>query len=250
MKKEKKEDIPKENLDRYLITYADLITLLLGLFVILYAASQVDEGKYKEFAKAFSDYFKSSAGAVKEGSGVMEGIRNGVPAPIFSNPAPEKSLEQIYSEAETALKSFISKGVLSLRIKDSELVFSLAERLLFESARAEIQREGGALLDSLSKIFYKLNYQVTVDGHTDSNPIRTFRYESNWHLSVARAVNVGYRLIQSGLQENKLIVRGFGAERPVIENSTPEGRALNRRVEITLNKLSHNSPSVSGYNNF
>ena len=99
---------------------------------------------------------------------------------------------------------------MSLRIHDSELVFSLSERLLFEPAKAGIQREGGVLLDSLSKIFNNLDYQVTVDGHTDSNPIRTFRYESNWHLSVARALNVGYRLVQRGLQENDtVIVKGY-----------------------------------------
>ncbi|NLO18980.1 MAG: flagellar motor protein MotB [Ignavibacteria bacterium] len=249
MKKRNKSNLPKDNSERYLLTYADLITLLLGLFIILYASAQVDEGKYQEFAKAFSDYF-ASAGAVEKGSGVMEGFKSGIPEPIFEHTSPERSIEEIYSDAESALKSFISKGVLSLRIHDSELVFSLSERLLFEPAKAGIQREGGVLLDSLTKIFNNLDYQVTVDGHTDSNPIRTFRYESNWHLSVARALNVGYRLVQRGLQENKLIIRGFGAERPIVENNSAEGRALNRRVEITLSKISISSPAISGYNNF
>ncbi|MFP4529572.1 MAG: flagellar motor protein MotB [Candidatus Kapaibacterium sp.] len=230
--------------DRYLITYADLITLLLGLFVILYASAQVDEAKYKEFSAAFSEYFKPGQ-TLEGGSGVLEGSRQGLPEPIL--PPSSKSFEAIASEVESRLKDYIEQGELRVQKIDDGIVLTLSEKLLFQSSKAEIQEGAFAALDTLANILQGVDYQISIDGHTDSDPIRTFRYESNWHLSVARALNVGYYLIQHGLPEVNTNIRGFGAQRPVVGNETPDGKAMNRRVEITLRKLSEADPSTAGY---
>lgn len=233
------------NLDRYLITYADLITLLLGLFVILYASSRVDEEKFKELSHAFSEYFqpeKISDG----GASVFKGIPNGIPEPIMPYPS-KKSLEQIQVETERSLKKYVDNGLLTVTRTSNGLTLSLSEKLLFKSGKAEVEPEGMSVIDTLALILRGIDKQISVDGHTDSDPIRSFRYESNWHLSVARAVNVGYYLVERGISESNLMLRGFGSQRPVAPNSSIEGKAKNRRVEINITELSNNTPSTEGY---
>lgn len=237
-KKNNKQNIDDTiNPDRYLITYADLITLLLGLFVILYASSQVNEEKYKEFSNAFSDFFKpTQAKAANTGNGIMVGRKNSIPEPIFPS-IQNKTLEEIKAETEISMSKFIKQGLINIKSNSTVLTLTLSESLLFQSGKADIQRDGLIVLDSISAIIRSINKSITIDGHTDSHPIRTFRYESNWHLSSARALAVGYMLITKGLDEKNLTFRCFGAMKPVSENSTPEGRSKNRRVEITISDL-------------
>jgi len=237
------------NTDRYLITYADLITLLLGLFVILYVTAQVDEGKYKEFSKAFSDYFKSTREqALKGGGGMMEGHKKSIPEPIFQNPA-KLSLTGIKEQTESMFKDYIDKKLLSVKTTSEGLTLTLSEKLLFASGYADVEQSALPVIDSLSLILKGVEKQITIDGHTDSQPIRNFRFESNWHLSSARALKIGYMLMQKGVPENMIVLRGFGAQRPVADNSSEEGRAVNRRVEITISELPNNALSVRGYAN-
>ncbi len=245
--KHKKNSEFQTEKDRYLITYADLITLLLGLFVILYASSKVDEEKFKEFSKAFNMYF-DNPGVLEGGDGVMEARKDNIPEPILPHPQ-QKTLDQIMEETEAALSNLLDAGKLSIKRTSGGVMLTLPEILLFQSAKAEVQPSGEEVLDTLASILSGIgtNMLVTVDGHTDSNPIRTFQYESNWHLSVARATNVAYRMMQMGLPEYNVAIRGFGSQRPKVDNSNPENRAINRRVEITISELPENAPSVSGY---
>jgi len=242
-KKQKESNSNHSDKDRYLITYADLITLLLGLFVILYASSQIDLEKFGDVSAALSSYFKTQPARVLEGGdGVLEGNRDGVPQAILQ-PRQAKTIEQIEGEAIEALSDYIQKGLISLRRLGNGIIIVLPERLLFQSGRAEIQPEGSMVIDTLTKMLGNFDYSIMVDGHTDSNPIRTFQYESNWHLSVARALNVGYRMIRLGVPEQNFIIRGFGSQRPASENLTPEGRSQNRRVEITISPLEADAPA-------
>lgn len=229
--------------DRYLVTYADLITLLLGLFVILYASSQVDQEKFKEISSALTKYFKSQpANPIEGGDGVLESSRRAIPEPMIL-PREAKSIKEVENQAATVLKDYIAKGEISLRTSSEGLVIVLPEKLMFRSGKAEIQTEGITVIDSLAQILSTLNNTIFVDGHTDNTPIRTFQYESNWHLSAARALNVGYRLLSLGVPGDNLVIRGFADKRPVDDNSTEEGRAKNRRVEITISKVDVNSPA-------
>jgi chemotaxis protein MotB len=243
----KRIDKAQENvhLDRYLVTYADLITLLLGLFVILYASSRVDEEKFKEISHAFSEYFQPEKIA-DGGAGVFKGIPNGIPEPIMPYPS-KKSLEQIQIETERSLRKYVDNGLLTVTRTSNGLTLTLSEKLLFKSGKAEVEPEGMSVIDTLAQILRGIDKQISIDGHTDSDPIRSFRYESNWHLSVARAVNVGYYLVERGISESNLMLRGFGAQRPVAPNSSIEGKAKNRRVEINITELSNNTPSTEGY---
>lgn len=234
--------------DRYLVTYADLITLLLGLFVILYASSQVDQEKFKEISSALTKYFKSQpANPIEGGDGVLPASRRAIPEPMIA-PREAKSLDAIEKETTESFRDLINKGLLSLKRTESGLVLTLPEKLLFNPGKAEIQTDGLKTIDSLALILSALNNSIFIDGHTDATPIRTFQYESNWHLSVARALNVGYRLIQLGVPGENVVIRGFADKRPIADNLTEEGRAKNRRVEITISPIDENSPAKVSQN--
>jgi len=245
-KKSAKSEEIKSNTDRYLITYADLITLLLGLFVILYATAQVDEGKYKEFSEAFSKYFKpDQIHKSQNGNGILSGSKS-LPEPIFQNHS-SVTIDDIANETESKLSSFMRKGLIQMKKNSTGLILTLPEKLLFQSAKAEIQPEGKYVIDTLAKILSGIKFQISVDGHTDSDPISTFRFPSNWHLSSSRALNVGYEMIKSGIQESNLRISSYGSQRPISDNTTPEGKSENRRVEITITPLPSNAATESGY---
>jgi chemotaxis protein MotB len=246
-KKQKLTAMHNVGADRYLITYADLITLLLGLFVILYATSQVDAEKFKEYSSAFSEYFKSKDNKVVQGGdGVLEGHKKGIPEPILP-PAPQRSIQEIADLSKTALAKFIESGQIELVQTDEGLKIVMSEKLLFKSAKAVIEESGFSALDSVASVLKSSSQKIMVDGHTDTDPIRTFLYESNWHLSAARATNVAYRLIQNGVPEYNMMIRGFGSQRPNSDNTTEDGKAANRRVEIFIKAASPDSPSDKGY---
>jgi chemotaxis protein MotB len=224
--------------DRYLITYADMLTLLLGLFVILYASSRVDQGKYKEMSAAFSEYFQvKNPKILQGGDGVLEGHSKGVPEPILA-PSSANSIEEIKKTTRNVLGKYIETGSLEIREDKSGITVVLPEKLLFESGKANIQTKALPVLDTLSAVLKNIPFQIMVDGHTDSQPIKTFRYESNWHLSIDRALNVAYELISNDIPQYNLVVRGFGAQRPIAENVSKEGKRKNRRVEITISAKS------------
>jgi len=234
-------DVQNEKTDRYLITYSDLITLLLGLFVILYSSSQVDSSKYKEMSSAFASVF----GNKTKGDGILPGSKGGV---ILPKAQKTTSVNELEKEANNVLNEFFLSNQIFMQNSGSTLVISLPESLLFTSSKADINVNGNVILDSLSSLLANTDLLISVDGHTDSNPIRTFRYESNWHLSTDRALNVGYALIKRGLPEEHLVIRGFAAQRPIADNSTEEGRGKNRRVDITISEISSDVPTNNGYN--
>jgi chemotaxis protein MotB len=247
-RRDKNKDEEQVHADRYLITYSDLITLLLGLFVILYAVSKVDLDKYQKITRAFSEYFSPAASDVLQArKGILEGNKDAIPEPIIPHPAIKKSVKEITNDAEKALKKYLEKGIIQITPGNNKLVLTLPEKMMFPSGRAEMMTIGFEVMDSLAAILKGMPFQITVDGHTDSQPISNGRYRSNWDLSVARAMNVGYDLMQRGVPENNMIIRGFGSQRPVIDNSTKENRSVNRRVEIIISEQEAAAPSTDGY---
>ncbi len=246
----KEEETGRTSADRYLITYADLITLLLGLFVILYVTARVDEERYKEFAKAFSEFFKSKDGKEISGEGLSPflGVKKGIPEPVLPY-ADRRNLKEIQSDIVKNLENYLQRGEIAIEAKGASLVITLPEKLLFKSGKAEIEPEGEEVISRLAIALFGLarDQEVAIDGHTDSDPIRSFRYPSNWHLSVARAVNVAFLLISKGVPEHSIVVRGFADQRPIADNATPEGKAKNRRVEITISEQKPNVPNTKGY---
>jgi chemotaxis protein MotB len=229
MKKKKAHHEEPENAERWLLTYADLITLLLGLFVILYAMSKVDAAKYAEVAAALGGVFgKSEAGKIavtQSGTGIL-------PIPI---PNSVKEREEVAKSLASSLERDIKSGYITLSANERGVTVHVSESLGFASGSAEPKREMYTVLDTLVAILSRLPHDLRVEGHTDDIPINTPAFRSNWHLSVARAVNVAYYLIEThGLNPEKVSVAGYGEFHPLVPNTSVANRAKNRRVDIVI----------------
>lgn len=216
-----------ENQDRWLLTYADLITLLLGLFVILYAMSKIDMKKYDQVVVALGGVFGSADAAESMRVRLTE-LPESIPD-IFSQRA------KVESEIRRALELDTRSLPISLSQDERGVIVHIQEELLFPSGSAELKRSSLETLDRLAGVFRTMPNDIRVEGHTDNVPIQTRTFPSNWHLSVGRALNVGYYLIQKHqMNPEKVSVVGYSEYRPIALNTTPENRARNRRVDIVI----------------
>jgi len=225
MKRKRHHGDGHDNDERWLLTYSDLITLLLGLFVILYAMSKIDAGKYAEFVNAMEGAFGSP-------KGVMSGHGGVVQAPVA---AVHTEREKIIGELRSAMHLDDKKKPISISYNERGITIHIMEEMLFASGSAVIISASLTELDSLATVLRGLGNDIRVEGHTDDVPINTAAFPSNWHLSVARAVNVGFYLIQHhGLNPERVSVVGYSEYRPLVPNDNPENRARNRRVDIVI----------------
>ncbi|MBI9073191.1 MAG: OmpA family protein [Melioribacteraceae bacterium] len=226
MRADSPEKDEQHDKDRYLLTYADLITLLLGLFILLYATSSIDNEKYQEMQSAFGNLF-----------GVQNKLKE-LPKEGFII-----TKENVFpiNRTKNILQSLIDSSNLSqsinLTYNDRGITISILEDIIFSSGEAELKTESQRLLKDLAKIIKELPNEVRIEGHTDNLPINSTRYPSNWHLSVERATNTAYYLMENeGIDPAKVSIVGFSSYKPLASNSTPEGRAMNRRVDIVILK--------------
>lgn len=226
MIKKKKKHAEHNNEDRWLLTYADLITLLLGLFVILYAMSKIDVGKYAEMVAAMGGVFgKDKPGILQGQSGMMQ----------TAMPTLQNERQKIEQEIRNALGSGVNKELVSISQNERGITIHIMEELLFNSGSAELKASSLIILDSLAMVLKKIPNDIRVEGHTDNVPISTVKFPSNWHLSVDRAVNTGYYIIQKhGLDAEKVSVVGYSEYHPLVPNTSEENRAQNRRVDIVI----------------
>ncbi len=224
-----------DNLERWLLTYSDLITLLLGLFVILYASSQVDMKKYQKYVSAFASVFGGGGE-----SGSMPG-QNGV----LSSPMPQSSIagpRELDRRVKSAVSSVLKKGDAMLTEDERGITVHLLEKLMFDQGKAELKPEAYPALDTLGFLLQSIPNQIRIEGHTDNTPIHTAQYPSNWQLSVARAMTVGYYLLTHyQIRPEKVAIVGYGEYHPLVPNDTPAHKAENRRVDIViLNRTTEN----------
>ena len=208
--------------DRYLITYADLITLLLGLFIILYAISSVDNTKYQKMALAMANVFGTDADA----DSIQQWVKG------ITTVSPIKKLKG-------DLTALIDKNNYSssIRLDENErgLTVHILEDIMFAPGKAELVENSKYVLKNLAVILRALPNDIRIEGHTDNIPINTAVFPSNWHLSVARATSTAYYLMQyENLNPDKISVVGNAEYKPIAANDTPEHRSQNRRVDIVI----------------
>ena len=212
--------------DRYLITYADLITLLLGLFIILYAISNVDITKYSKMMAAMENIFGS--GNV---TNAIENFSNGKTKVITSD------IDGLRSKLATLISQHDYSKSVTLEENERGITIHILENILFASGKAELNSTSKLVLGQLASILRQLPNDLRVEGHTDDVPISTPTFPSNWHLSVARALNTAYYLINDQkLNPGKVTIVGYSEYKPIADNATTEGRAKNRRVDIVIIK--------------
>lgn len=240
----------KENHERWVISYADLVTLLLGFFIILYSLSEVDVRKFDQLSTTFSRAFNVNVKQGAEGgSPLFSGTTGLVPGSFSGQIAVDATAVQhaIDQQEQTA-------GLpqdISVIASEDKIVIRLADNLLFASGSADVRPDALPLLRIVADTVRNFGNDVRVEGHTDNIPVGTTKYPSNWELSAARATAVlRYMAEQANLDPKHLYAAGYGEFHPIASNATPEGRALNRRADVVLlypsAKIKPSQPSSSG----
>jgi chemotaxis protein MotB len=227
-----------ENAERWLLTYADLITLLMVFFVVLYSMSSADSSKWQEVSKALQQAFNVGVLQGQSSVSISDGGAEAVTPPVDSL-ITESEVPQVarLNDKIAAVLAIITSQTpdVTVGIDREGIVIRLSGSYLFDSGRAELKPNSMAILDAIATELRPLDNEIRIDGHTDSMPIDSPRYPTNWELSVARALAVTRHLTESdGVQASRLTAAGYGEFRPLVSNDTREDRAKNRRVEIHL----------------
>jgi chemotaxis protein MotB len=211
--------------ERWLLTYADMITLLMVFFIVLYAMAELDKAKYAAVSEAFRRII---------GGGNMivptAGVGDGVSLPR----AGGEALDPLEGIGRELYSSFAHDGRFSVRIGPRGLVISLAGSAAFDSGAADLKQQYLPLMSAVAERLRTIPNDVSVEGFTDSDPIATPAFPSNWYLSVARANQVRNYLAEHGVDDERLIVVGYGDTRSVWSNASAEGKARNRRVDVVI----------------
>jgi chemotaxis protein MotB len=240
----KKPKIPEpekeENLERYLLTYSDMITLLMTLFVILYAMAKVDTAKFNALAESLSQAFSAVSGVqLREGQGghaIFSTDTTLKPAPGTGlSPKVGSKKDNFLERAKSTLETSIKTGKIQVNTEARGIVLALAGDTFFRPASAELDEGAIDTLAQIAELIRDLPNPIAVEGHSDSTPTsRGDKYESNLMLSAARAVTVAETFELLDVPKERLSATGFGDAKPARPNDTPEGRAANRRVEILI----------------
>ena len=233
MSKKKHEE--HENHERWLVSYADFITLLFAFFVVMYSISSVNEGRFR----TVSDSIKAALHPIVSPPAIPTPFQvgNNKPSSIVPNVVPSRDMavRRLQQALKTLQASVRPETVQITEPGDSTIVLSLPELVLFESGAATLRAEAMPFLQALAEALVELDRQIKVQGHTDNIPIRSAQFPSNWELSAIRAVMVVRALGELyGVPSQNLSAVGFADSRPVTDNQTPENRAKNRRVEIVV----------------
>ncbi len=217
----------KENLERWLLTYADLITLLLAFFVVMYSMSQVDAKRFGQMAEALH-------GILKGGESVFNNKPND-PSTDGHGLLKLGNLRMLQSHIESRFKQIGKLDDVNTEITERGLVIHIVDRALFDEASADLKPQSRDVLDLiLDEVKDKPNH-VRIEGHTDDRPIATPRFPSNWELSAARATEVVRYFVRGhGFPPDRISALGYGEYRPVRPNNSIENRAANRRVDVVI----------------
>lgn len=247
---------------KWMVTYADLVTLILVFFILLFSMSQIDLVKFEAVAESFRnrmifDTFPSTLemdnptenaeprtedeGAEDTNNNMSESETEVIDTNEQTNSEVienQDTLDELLAEVQAFLNENNLQNMITANRTDQGVVLILQERVLFDSAEAEIKSTGEPFLDKVGLLLENIPNNVRVEGHTDNRPISTLQYPSNWELSGARASSVIRNIIaSSNLDKNRFMAVGYGDTRPVVENNSEENWSRNRRVEMVILEL-------------
>lgn len=253
-KKRKTEELHAD--ETWLIPYADLLTLLLALFIVLFAMSQVDESKASQLSNSLRMAFQGGSGILKFENPIQP------PIPIDSNNAKQDDLthsnepiteaNRKYQEETRQLNELAEKlnlyliennlkGALTTEVSEQGLLITIEEKALFRSGKANIIGNARELAQKISTLLEEVPArEITISGHTDNIPMKNHEFASNFELGSARANNFLSIILENpNLDVTNFKTASYADNRPVADNSTPEGRAKNRRVEVMIERQFH-----------
>lgn len=229
-KKASKEDV---NTESWLATYADTITLVLTFFVLLYSISSTDAKKLESISNAMQGQLT--------GEGVMGGGTGNTPSIIDDIQKQNETTEEARKREEikqeiinTIDENKLEKSV-TIREDERGIILGLNENIFFDLGSGELKSDSMPVLQDLSDILHRVSSHIVIEGHTDNIPIKSSKYGSNWELSTQRAVSVvRFFVEQKGMSPTQFSATGYGEYKPLVDNTTPENRAKNRRVDIVI----------------
>lgn len=227
----KKKQHHEEHVDEaWLLPYSDMLTLLLALFIVMFAMGQTDKAKLQSMAKEFNIIFAGGSGVMhQDGNSAIPMEESG----ISDNKAEEDKMTEVKKMIEEEIKKEGYSDKVKVDLNSEGLAISIQDVVLFNSGEADVLKDVSPLLLKISHMLYGLDNEIKVAGYTDNVPINNGKFRSNWDLSAMRAINVlNYMVSTGGINQDKISIQAYGEHMPKASNATEDGRAKNRRVEI------------------
>jgi len=252
MARRKPREEEHENHERWLVSYADFITLLFAFFVVMYAISSVNEGKYRVLSDSLNNAFSNVTGQVgAQPILVTQGSPPLMPKPVGK---PDKVVEQKKTEQRQkmknvakdimdALQPLVAQGKVRLLETSRGVTIEINDSVLFPAGQAKLQPASISAMRIIADVLARADFPITIEGHTDNIPINTAQFPSNWELSALRATTVLRLFNDAGVGAERLTAIGYGETRPLETNTTVEGRARNRRVSILIDSNRPEEPT-------
>lgn len=221
--------------ERWLVSYADFITLLFAFFVVMYSAAQLDKRRAGKLATAIQTAFQQYGSLPPKPAEVGGLAATGSAANLPVGNSDEEELSHLRGQVQQALYAEIASGDVAVRETPEGLIISLREIGFFVSGSAEIRASSMPAFERLANLLRASGYDIRIEGHTDDVPIHTAKFASNWDLSTARATGtVRLLIVKFGFNPERLSAAGYAEFRPAAPNDTREGRAINRRVDVVV----------------
>ena len=245
MSRRRREPEEHVNHERWLVSYADFITLLFAFFVVMYSISSINEGKYKVISQALIGVFNDADHSLKPIPIGEERPKTVTPAKPLVDDSDETSagmggtgdpLKSIADDISAAFGDLISSNQMTVRGNELWVEIELNSSLLFASADAMPSDQAFTIIDKVAAILKPFENPIHVEGFTDNFPISTAQYPTNWELSSARAASIVRMLAMQGVNPSRLASVGYGEFQPVANNATVEGRSRNRRVVLVVSR--------------
>lgn len=249
-----------ENRDRWLITYSDLITLLMIFFVIMYAMSQISQAKFYALEQSLAQALHQSRDITTSGLGqtsIIEAanptdkghkLNTGQQTQNQSQNNETKTLDNLYQQIEKYIQQHNLQANVTVVNQTLGIEITFKDVVLFATGQATLKPQAKKILNGLVPFLQSVNNPVVIEGYTDNRPIHTAQFPSNWELSAARAINVVRYYQAAGVNPNRLSGVGYGQYHPVVPNTTAANRQKNRRVNIVIERMGTTAAgaSVSG----
>jgi chemotaxis protein MotB len=267
MARRRKRNEEHVNHERWIVSYADFVTLLFAFFVVMYSVSSVNEGKYRVLSQTLTHAFQESQrsldpiqvgelarsrgetpglgqesalieGQVHKGPGMEDrlGISQAVGEEVIPS-IPKNDTQRLSFLAATIedmLSDYIDQELVDVSFSEDRVIVNMKDKMLFPSASAHLSRTAVNALREIGRVLAVVPNQIQVEGNTDNRPINTEEFPSNWELSAARAASVVHLMSRTGIAPSRMSAIGYAEHRPVAENTSAQGRAKNRRVTLVI----------------
>jgi chemotaxis protein MotB len=237
----KKYQEEHENHERWLVSYADFMTLLFAFFVVMYAISSVNDGKYRVLSESLTGAFRQNQVAGGKIPDVAQVVPQAVmPFPILKSKNAEalkKERDKMTSVAKdvmAVLEPLVREGKVRVTQTSRGVSIEINASVLFAPGEAKLSQDSNEALRVIANVLKNDDHAIQVEGFTDNLPIKNSVFPSNWELSAVRASSVARLFMEQGVDENRLVAVGQGPKNPVGSNDTVEGRSRNRRVTVTI----------------